>query len=60
MVEEKADTRWRVEAGSSGKGSLVGVPADQEARAVLASTLPVPLHDLQTILLPRSRTQPLP
>jgi hypothetical protein len=34
--------------------------ADQEARAVLASTLPVPLHDLQAILLPRSRAQPMP
>jgi len=34
--------------------------ADQEARAVLASTLPVPLHALQAILLPRSRAQPMP
>jgi hypothetical protein len=34
--------------------------SDQEARAVLASTLPVPLHGLQTSLLPRSRVQPMP
>jgi hypothetical protein len=34
--------------------------ADQEAWAVLASTLPVPLHALQAILLPRSRAQPMP
>jgi len=34
--------------------------ADQEARAVLASTRPVPLHALQLILLPRSRAQPMP
>jgi hypothetical protein len=33
---------------------------DQEACAVLASTRPVPLHDLQAILSPRSRVQPMP
>jgi hypothetical protein len=34
--------------------------ADQDARSILASTLPVPLQALQVTRLPRSRTQPVP
>jgi hypothetical protein len=50
--------RIRLEEFQSRQGAECG--ADQEARAVLASTLPVPLHDLQASLLPRSRVQPMP
>ena len=40
--------------------ATLALPADQEARSLTRVTLPVPVHALQMIRLPRSRMRPVP